>query len=454
MIVPRGQTGRTDLRRILMGRPWLTGVAVAGLLGATACTGDTDASEATADAPSAVSEAPPEPEAWDPEALWRDIRADIDLYYAYSDRRDVADPDAYFDKLGERLVETESVEDFRRELHRATYAFADPHFIVGPFEESDLNIFPTSSDLVIRGDDFAVVDVRADSPAATADVRPGWRLQSVGGQLVNDGVAEVLRDLAVEPTSLQCDYAATLLANGRASETRELEFRKPDGETVGLELPSPRDFASEVSDRDALVLDAPAPGIARLRVNNRLGDMDVVAKADVLFAELGPVEGFILDLRNTPSGGNTTVAQTIMGHFVREPAAYQIHDYPSMEREFGVPRRSVEYVLPREPFVDAPLVVLGGHWTGSMGEGMVIGLDAAADAYTISSDMGDLLGGLSNFSYLDGAVKVDMGTYTLSHMDGTPREHYVADEELPSADMDADGGDPALRAALSYLSSL
>ncbi|MEJ7663499.1 MAG: hypothetical protein WKG07_30100 [Hymenobacter sp.] len=66
-------------------------------------------------------------------------------------------------------------------------------------------------------------------------------------------------------------------------------------------------------------------------------------------------------MRNTPSGGNTTVARGIMGHFVRREQPYQVHVVPSEERQFGVPRRFVEYVLPLAPFYPGKVVVLGGH---------------------------------------------------------------------------------------------
>ncbi|MEL6687207.1 MAG: hypothetical protein AAFP97_06275 [Pseudomonadota bacterium] len=381
--------------------------------------------------------------------LWEQIRADIELFYAYLDRDDF-DSEAYLDRLGERLIQSENVEAFRVELHRATFAFTDPHFIVGPFDKTDFNIIPTSSDLIVGGDNFNIIDVRAGSAADAADIRPGWRLLEVNDKPLSPSIEQVFEGLLSDITPQQRDYVATLIANGRIGQERRLRLQNPAGDVIVLTLPSPAGFARTVSNLPPIEIDYPAEGIARMRINNRLGDNAMVAEFDEAFEKLGPVNGFILDMRNTPSGGNTTVAQALMGQFVSEPTAYQIHDYPSMEREFGVPRRSVEHVLPRAPFIDVPLVVLGGPWTGSMGEGIVIGLDAAADAHVIASDMGDLLGGLINLSYADNQIKIDLGREKLSHMDGTPREDFLADQPLMSADRDEDGNDPALRAALTW----
>jgi carboxyl-terminal processing protease len=168
-----------------------------------------------------------------------------------------------------------------------------------------------------------------------------------------------------------------------------------------------------------------------IKINNHLGNNDLITAFDEALKAQMKTEGLVLDLRNTPSGGNTEVARSIIGHFIDETRSYQIHEVPSLEREFTVPRRFIEQVKPRLPYYDKPVVVLGGHWTGSMGEGLVIGMDAAAGAYTITSDMGDLLGALRNFNMKKSTARVDFGSEALFHFDGTPREDYVADLVVP-----------------------
>jgi len=73
--------------------------------------------------------------------------------------------------------------------------------------------------------------------------------------------------------------------------------------------------------------------------------------------------------------------------------------------------------------------------------------------HVIASDMGDLLGGLSNYILDYSGIRLDLPSETLSHIDGTPRHDFVADVALISSDRDAAGGDPALDAALSHLRS-
>jgi len=158
----------------------------------------------------------------------------------------------------------------------------------------------------------------------------------------------------------------------------------------------------------------------------------------------------VIDLRNTPSGGNTDVARALLGHFVDVPQPYQMHTIPGVERATTVPRRFVEYVEPRAPRYEGRVAVVGGAWTGSMGEGCVIGLHANG-ARAFASDMGDLLGGLDNARLEHAEVWVELGTEALFHVDGTPREDFVGDVALPSADRDADGADPAWEALEAWL---
>ena len=82
-----------------------------------------------------------------------------------------------------------------------------------------------------------------------------------------------------------------------------------------------------------------------------------------------------------------------MGRLVDREATYQKHALPQEERDTGVRRSWLEVVSPRGPFTyTAPVVVLVDHWTGSMGEGIAIGLDGAGRARVVGTRMAGLLG--------------------------------------------------------------
>jgi C-terminal processing protease CtpA/Prc len=90
-------------------------------------------------------------------------------------------------------------------------------------------------------------------------------------------------------------------------------------------------------------------------------------------------------------------------------------------------RRSwAEIVSPRGPFCfDRPVVVLVDHWTGSMGEGMAIGLDALGRATVVGTRMAGLLGATHTVTLPNSRIGVNFPTEKLFHVNGTPREDFV-----------------------------
>lgn len=383
-------------------------------------------------------------------AAWAAFERSLRDYYAYLQRPELDVEDIL--RAARPTVEAaEGEAAIRAALLRVTYAFADPHLLVGPIAADGLNVYPTSADLVvaqIQGG-WQVTQVRADSPAAAAGVRPGWGVRSVAGQPLSQTVAALHAGVVQAPTPAQRDYAATVLVNGRRDRPRTITFDVA-GKPKSLTLPNPRDFARVVSARPPVTTER-VGDYAVLRFQNSLGDRKTIAAFDAALHGVLDAKGLVIDLRNTPSGGNTDVARGVIGHFITQARPYQRHEIPGVARKTTVPRLFVEWVRPRAPHFKGPVAVLGGPWTGSMGEGLVLGLHAAAGARTFATDMGDLLGALHTFPLgVCGAV-LEQGAEHLSHVDGTPREAYVADVTPRYADLDPKGEDAARAAALAWL---
>ena len=389
-------------------------------------------------------------EIFDAGQAWQEFEDQFRLFYAYAQRSDI-DVDAQLARSKTLALEVVDRDGFRKILHQTALTFSDPHFIVGPFDETDYSIIPTGSDIATQhiGGRFYVADVRAGSAADEAGIRPGWQIISADGTDMSAAALRPYGQLLPDPTDRQRNYGAKLTVSGLRNKPRTLVF-EVGGELRTIDLPAT--YALSKTINAGPLLETSRNGdVGIIHINNALGNNDLIPAFDQAVQSLSDTRAMIIDLRNTPSGGNTEVARSIIGHFVTKTRSYQIHEIPSIEREFTVPRRFIEQVKPRNPQYPKPIVVLGGRWTGSMGEGLVIGLDAAADAYTISSGMADLLGALSNIDLEKSGARMDLGTETLFHVNGTPREDYVADMPLESADRDTDGTDPAMRSALEYL---
>lgn len=352
----------------------------------------------------------------------RSIEPLIESVYAYSERLRGARA------LSERLrAEAEQVRDqpsLLRFAERALAALADHHAITGASFADSYAVVPSYSDLWIErvGGAYRIGSVRQGSPAAAAGVREGSVLTAVDGVPAEQAVQAFWADLGLPVTEERAGFAARVLAAGRRDRPRRLSIRSGSGEERTVELPNL--YVAARSDRPPVTA-AEEGGDLVVRINDALGDGATVAAFDSAMAAARPGQRVVIDLRDTPGGGNTVVARAMLGWFVDRPTFYQMHSLPAEERESGIPRQWVEQVLPRAGKRHrGPVRVLVGRWTGSMGEGLALGFDAIG-AEVVGGPMAGLLGAIYDHRLEHSGLVLKIPTERLSHVDGTPREDFV-----------------------------
>lgn len=354
------------------------------------------------------------------------LEALVNANYAYPERL----PGGAYALPDKLRTEAEAVHDQASLLHfaeRVISTLADPHAITGGSFRDSWALVPSYTDLWIERDgaDWRITAVREASPAEGAGVRPGDRLVSLRGVSVDDAVADFWADLGVTPTPIQTAYAVQVLAAGRRDRARSLGVRTGDDAVRDLVLPN---LYSASTDRQAIGV-RQVEGALVIRFNDSLGDDETVAAFDAAMAAASPGQPVVIDLTDTASGGNTTVARAVMGWFVDRPTAYQVHNLPSEERETGVPRQWIEQVLPRPGKHHAgPVTVRVGRWTGSMGEGLAIGFDAIG-ARVVGDPMAGLLGAVYDYRLDNSGLVVKLPTERLFTVDGLPREAFRPEPE-------------------------
>lgn len=345
----------------------------------------------------------------------------IEANYAYLERL----PGARLASSPKLTAQAEAVHDAASLLkyaENALAALADHHAITGASFADSWAVVSSYADLWIEqvGPDWIITDVRDGSPAAEASVQPGDRLLALGDQSIDDAVAAFWGELGLSPEGDRAGYAARVLAAGRRDRPRDLTIETADRARRRLTLPN---LYTTRRDRPAVESHA-TEGALVIRINDALGDQATIAAFDQAMAAARPDQPIILDLTETPSGGNTMVARAIMGWFVDTPSAYQVHSLPAEARETGIERRWVEQVLPRPgKHHQGPLLVRVGRWTGSMGEGLAIGLDAQG-ARVVGRPMAGLLGAVYDLRLPNTGLVVKIPVERLYAVDGTPREQF------------------------------
>lgn len=318
------------------------------------------------------------------------------------------------------------VTDFRsliRYAERVLLSLADHHAILGSSLADSWALVPSYTDLWILQEDgvYVVEAVREGSPAERAQISRGDVIERVAGVPMEAAIEAFWAELGLPVTSERAAFAARVLVAGRRDRSRVLSVRT--GERVReLELPSLYQVHREEQSPLSVTEQA---GSLVIRLNDSLGSNATIAAFDAAMSLARPGQGIVIDLRDTPGGGNTTVARAILGWFVDAPTDYQVHSLPVEERSTGIARQWVEQVLPRPgKRHDGPVQVWVGRWTGSMGEGLAVGFDAIG-AEVAGTPMAGLLGAIYDHSLEHSGLVIKLPTERLMAVDGLPRERFV-----------------------------
>jgi carboxyl-terminal processing protease len=354
---------------------------------------------------------------------------------AASIERLVNDNYAYLERFpGRRMPMTEKLRgeaskvaseaELIRYAERALTLLADHHAITGSSLKDSWGVFPSYGDLWIEpsGGKYVITVVREASPAATAGIREGDVLVAIDGQPAPAAVAAFWSDLGATGGGERDGYAARVLAAGRRDRPRRLTIGHGTANPRAMELPNL--YSNWRPDHPAVTVTSDGAA-TRIKFNDSLGDSEAIAAFDAAMAQANPGRSLVIDLTDTASGGNTSVARAIMGWFVRRPSFYQVHNLPSEERETGIARHWVEQVLPRQgKYWGGPVTVRVGRWTGSMGEGIAIGF--AAFGKRVEGDrMAGLLGAVYDYRLEKSGQVIKFPSERLSAVDGTPRERFM-----------------------------
>lgn len=365
----------------------------------------------------AASSSPP-----DFRAAARELDDTISRSYAYLDKL----PGGVLPDSEILRAEREAVADRDSLLHYAEHriaSLADHHAITGSSFGDSWAVIPTYADLwIVLDDDTYVIDaVRERSPAQAAGVRAGDHLVAIDGIEVAAAVKAYWAQLGLALTPQRAANAARVLVAGRRDRNRVLTIASPSEAERQLTLPS----LYRLSRTDAPITVTQAGNRTTIRINNSLGNSQTIAAFDAALDALPTDRELVIDLRETPSGGNTVVARAIMGWFVDRPTDYQVHRRPDEERETGIARQWVEQVLPRRGKYRVHLpTILVGRWTGSMGEGMAIGF-AAMGADVRGTPMAGLLGSVEDIALGTTGVSIKLPTERLMTTTYQPREDFV-----------------------------
>lgn len=312
-------------------------------------------------------------------------------------------------------------EQFIHLLEQVTHEFHNGHVTLNTSFYSSNRIIPSGQDIFVekKGNHFFVSDIKKNSAADSIGIRPGMEIIRFNDKAIEEQYKKFLPKFTNNYDDSMYTYAVNMLFAGTWDKPREITILK-DGVETKLMPNESINTAARKTLLDYKILDG---NVGYVKINNSLGENKLIAEFDKVLDAMSDTKCMILDLTDTPGGGNTTVARGIMGRFTDKELPYQKHLIN--EKEYGTIRSWVEYVSPRGVIYKKKLIVMVGHWTGSMGEGIAIGFDGMKRAKITGTKMAGLLGAIYTFKAENTNIGYQIPSESMYHINGTPREDFL-----------------------------
>ena len=292
------------------------------------------------------------------------------------------------------------------------------HVFLNRNTNSSNRLVPTGADIkvIYKNNKFIIDEIRAGFNADLCGLTSGMIITKFNDVPIDQAVSKLLPKSVAAFENPMYEYAATFLLAGTHDIKRKITVL-----VNGVEKSFyPDNIPNKTEENYSTVLESKtlSQNIGYIKINNSLGNSDLIEAFDKALDGMMNTKGLILDLRETPSGGTTIIARAIMSRFINEELPYQKHIYTAEEKETGIRRSTLELVSPRGKIYTKPLAVLVNYWTASMGEGIAIGFAGMHRAKIMGTKMAGLLGEIFSFETPELKIPFSFPCVQLQTVDG------------------------------------
>ena len=351
------------------------------------------------------------------DVFWRTINYN----YAYFDKKQT-DWEKVREIYTPKVSEVKNRRQFIRFLEIVLRELYDNHTQLNTNLSDSSRLVPSGTDIWAewQTDKVFVTNLRKGFGAEKKGLKVGMQIVEFNGLPIEKAmepfVGKSLKNVDVKAKN----WAVNTMLAGDHKTKRVIKTK-----TNTFAIDEPKMLLSNYSYLSKLEFKKLEDDIGYIKVNNSLGDNSLIGVFDSALDQLIETNGLILDLRETPSGGNSTVGRAILSRFVKKEMTFQKHSLPNEMKTFGVTRSWFEIVSPRGKIYENPLVILVNRWTGSMGEGIAIGFDGMKRAKIIGTKMAGLNGGMGTFTLANTKIRYSLPTEKIFTINGQPREEFV-----------------------------
>ena len=347
------------------------------------------------------------------------ILNDISQYYAYQKDKDV-DLNCllkyYENQIPYIKTEEETVLFFEYILDE----FYDSHLMLNTNRNSSFRLH-SQIYAIIKNDKIIVSNIWQTQLENIEHDIIGAEIIKINGVNFNKAIDEFPTECNDKKLKSVREWISNKIIAGRRNQPRVLTLKTTKNKILEFDL----DKLKTIEENKLLKTEI-KNGIGIIRINNSLGNNNLISEFDKSLKELENTKGLVIDLRNTVGGGNSYVARGIMGRFINKQKPYQKHQiFEEYDGNEIIERSWIEYVSPRGIQYRNPVVILVGRWTGSMGEGLAIGFEGMERGEVVGSEMERLAGEMNGFSFKNQNYGYRLSVAKIYHINGMPREKYL-----------------------------
>lgn len=284
---------------------------------------------------------------------------------------------------------------------------------------SSNRLIPSGQDIYVEKitNKFIITDLRKDFGAEKSGLKVTMEITKFNGKPIDEQLNKFLPKFTQNHNSKMYQFALDMLFAGKHNTKREISVL--ENGTEKKYFPDEFNHSQSNSLLESKIINK---NTFYIKINNSLGNNQLTLDFDKTIDNFLTYKNLIIDLTETPSGGNTTVARALMGRFIDKTLPYQKHEF---DEQYETKRVWTEFVTPRKKQYKGKVYILVGHWTGSMGEGIAIGFDGMKRAKVIGTKMAGLLGAISNFQMTETKIGYQFPTERLYQTNGKPREDFL-----------------------------
>lgn len=346
----------------------------------------------------------------------------INVEYAYFDQKqtDWNKVKAIYEK---RLESITKDWEFLAMIELMKHELYDPHFTLNRNLPFSFRLIPNDLDafIEVENDKYYVKDIRQGYTIEDFDIKIGDEIIAINDDEIQEVIKWNLPASISNPNKEVKEYFANSIFAGRHNKPRKIKLKRKKKEFV-IELPK---ATSKSKNNTLLDFNLLTNNVGYIKINNSLGNNDVIKLFPKAVDSLSNAKAIIIDLRETHSGGNTEVAKAIMGKFITKEIPYQVHERVGLEREFGIKRKYIEILSPiQNPYLK-PVYVLVGRWTGSVGEAIAQGFSNIETGTVVGTEMAKLLGAINCRKLENSKINFCYPFEKLYNTNGTPREQFI-----------------------------